>query len=85
MRLCIVGCGQVADWHWRWLKAIDDIDDVVLVDTDRSQAEGLARLVGFTGRKTTICPIAAAAAAGVDLALILTPNHAHYPCAMPFV
>jgi UDP-N-acetyl-2-amino-2-deoxyglucuronate dehydrogenase len=73
LRLGIVGCGAIADWHARALKAATRTTVTACIDVDRARAERLAGKTGGTAGSS----IADATDIGVDALAVLVPHHLH--------
>lgn len=73
LRLGIVGCGAIAEWHATALKSATRTQVTACVDTNGDRA---ATLAGLTGGVP--CPdIARALDVGVDALAIMVPHHLH--------
>lgn len=73
LRLGIVGCGAIANWHAKALRAASRTTITACVDVDLGRATALADKTGAT----PVTSIADAVAVGVDALAILVPHHLH--------
>ncbi len=73
-RLCIVGCGRVAEHHLRGCLASGTAEVVALVDPVESRARELAQNYGL---RPLISPDLNKVLGSVDGAIIAAPNHLH--------
>jgi predicted dehydrogenase len=80
LRVAIVGCGAIAEWHWNALRAAATRTRVTAcVDPDAARAEALATKTGARPFRS----LADALAAGVaDAVAIMVPHHLHEPLAL---
>ncbi len=74
-RLALVGGGFIADVHLQVLRAVPDVEVVVVCDPQRERAERLAKKHGVS--RTAASIEAAAAATGIDAVHVLVPPHLH--------
>ena len=73
LRLGLVGCGAIAQWHARALQSTKRTTVTACVDVSTERADHLAELTGGTACST----ITEALAIGVDALAILVPHHLH--------
>lgn len=73
LRLGIVGCGAIAEWHAKAMKGATRTRVTACVDVSPERADRLAELTG--GRPCS--SIAEAAEVGVDALALLVPHHLH--------
>lgn len=79
VRLAIVGCGAIAEWHATAMAvAAPRVRVTACVDPDVGRADALAQRTGGTA----CASLAEALAIGVDAAAILVPHHLHEPIAL---
>lgn len=88
MKICVIGCGQVASWHFgRWVKHynIGDITGAHFVDKKPGFAKNFAsRWERRTnGNEATFGT--EVTTDGIDFALVTSPNGLHYVHASPFI
>ena len=74
LKVAIVGAGFIADFHLAILAGVPGVEIAVLVDTDRSRAEALARRFRVPRVATSIDELAGS---GVDVAHLLVPPDLH--------
>jgi predicted dehydrogenase len=81
IKVCIVGCGQVANWRLDEIKMQQGFEISAVVDPVTARAWGLAEKLGRRTQILTELP----SPTGYDLAIIQTPNGSHRACAQPFI
>src|SRR5262245_20783218 len=75
LRVAIVGCGAIAEWHWNAIRAAAPRTRVTAcVDPDGSRAAALAAKTGGTAYASLTEALAADAA---DAVAIMVPHHLH--------
>ncbi len=84
MKLCIVGCGQVLEYHSGYL-GFNKLESVHFVDTDMSKAAAFARQYAKKTQTYAFDDVTAVHGMPFDLVLVLTPNNSHYKVAKPFI
>ncbi len=79
LRLAIVGCGAIADWHVNAIDAaLERTDIVACVDPNPDRAAAFATRTGGAACSS----IADAIAIGIDAVAIMVPHHLHEPLAL---
>jgi predicted dehydrogenase len=78
LRIAVVGCGYWGSKHVRVLQGMDDVDEVVLVDSTESRLLSLARNYKTAPCSTALRP----ALPGVDAVVVATPPSSHVPVAL---
>ena len=78
LKLAIVGCGAMADWHLDALPAARRTTVVACIDTDRDRADLLARRTGGVAGTT----LDDALAAGADAVALVVPHDTHEALAL---
>lgn len=79
--VCLVGCGQVAQWRVETIAIQQGFRIAALVDPDPSQGWALAERHGRKAKILTELDDPGA----YGLAIIMTPNGLHRKCAEPFI
>jgi predicted dehydrogenase len=80
VRLALVGCGAIAEWHWSAIRAAASrLRVTACVDPSAERAAALAEQTGGTPYPSLAAAVAAKAA---DAAAILVPHHLHEPLAL---
>jgi predicted dehydrogenase len=80
VRLALVGCGAIAEWHWNAIRAAAPRARVTAcVDPSADRAAALAETTGGAPFPSLAAAVAANAA---DAAAILVPHHLHEPLAL---
>lgn len=75
LRLGIVGCGAIAEWHATAVQKATRTRVTACVDPDAGRAAHLAALTGGTA----CADLADALAVGVDAVAVMVPHHLHEP------
>ena len=78
LRIAVVGCGYWGSKHVRVLQAIDDVEEVVLVDSTESRLLSLARSYKTAPCSTALRPVLP----GVDAVVVATPPSTHVTVAL---
>src|SRR5712691_2654924 len=78
LRIAVVGCGYWGSKHGRVLQGMDDVDEVVLVDSMESRLLNLARSYKTAPCSTTLHPVLP----DVDAVVVATPPSSHVAVAM---
>src|SRR5689334_23330397 len=78
LRIAITGCGYWGSKHVRVLQGIDDVDEVVLVDSSETRLMNLARSYKTAPCSTALRPVLA----GVDAVVVATPPSTHLTVAL---
>jgi predicted dehydrogenase len=78
LRIAVVGCGYWGSKHVRVLHAMDDVAEVVVVDSCADRARKLARSYKSASWHTALAP----ALAEVDAVVVATPPSTHVPVAL---
>ena len=80
MRLALVGCGAIAEWHWNAIRAAAPrVRVTACVDPSADRAAALAEKTGGTPFPSLAAAVVAKAA---DATAILVPHHLHEPIAL---
>jgi predicted dehydrogenase len=80
LRLALVGCGAIAEWHWNAIRAAAPrVRVTACVDPSADRAAALAEKTGGAPFPSLGAAVAAKAA---DAAAILVPHHMHEPLAL---
>jgi len=79
LRVAIVGCGAIAEWHWNALRSATRIRVTACVDPDAARAAAFAANSGGAPFHS-LCEALAANVA--DAVAILVPHHLHEPLAL---
>lgn len=79
VRLALVGCGAISDWHVMGLRDLPEIEIAAAIDVDPAKAEALAQRTGATPFPSLEAGLEADAFDAVDLML---PHHLHEPLAI---
>jgi UDP-N-acetyl-2-amino-2-deoxyglucuronate dehydrogenase len=80
VRLAIVGCGAIAEWHWKAIKAaVSRTRVTACVDPDPARAAAMAEKTGGTPYPSLDDALAEDVA---DAVAILVPHHLHEPLAL---
>jgi predicted dehydrogenase len=80
MRVAVIGVGYLGKHHARILSALDGVELVAVVDTNRDRAEAIA-----AANRTRACFDASELAGLVDAVTIAVPTAIHHDIAMPFL
>jgi predicted dehydrogenase len=79
LRLALVGCGAIAEWHWNAIRAAASRTRVTAcIDPSAERAAALAARTGGTAFASLTATVTARAA---DAVAILVPHHLHEPLA----
>ena len=78
LRIAIVGCGYWGSKHVRLLQGIDDVDEVVLVDSSETRLMNLAKSYKTAPCSTALRPVLG----GVDAVVVATPPSTHLTVAL---
>jgi len=78
LRIAVVGCGYWGSKHVRVLQAIDEVEEVVLVDSTESRLLSLARSYRTAPCSTALRPVLP----GVDAVIVATPPSSHVAVAL---
>lgn len=78
LRIAVAGCGYWGSKHVRVLQAIDEVEEVVLVDSTESRLLSLARSYKTAPCSTALHPVLP----GVDAVVVATPPSTHVPVAL---
>jgi predicted dehydrogenase len=78
LRIAIVGCGYWGSKHVRVLQGIDDVDEVVLVDSSETRLMNLAKSYKTAPCSTALRPVLG----GVDAVVVATPPSTHLTVAL---
>ena len=78
LRIAVVGCGYWGSKHVRVLQAIDEVEEVVLVDSTESRLLSLARSYRTAPCSTALRPVLP----GVDAVIVATPPSTHVAVAL---
>jgi predicted dehydrogenase len=79
VRVAIVGCGAIADWHVTAIGAAAPRTRITAcVDPDLERAQAFAARTGGVACSS----LAEAVAVGIDAAAVMVPHHLHEPLAM---
>src|SRR5690242_8255239 len=80
LRIAIVGCGAIAEWHWRALQAAATRTRVAAcIDVDDARAAAMAAKTGGMPYRALA---AALAHEDVDAVAIMVPHRLHEPLAI---
>jgi hypothetical protein len=80
VRVALVGCGAIAEWHWNAIRAAAPrVRVTACVDPSADRAAALAEKTGGAPFPSLAAAVAAKAA---DAAAILVPHHLHEPLAL---
>ena len=74
LRLGMVGCGAIAQWHKTAIDAVDSVEISAAIDVDTERAEAMAKA---TGARPFSCLEDAVAADGCDAVLLMLPHDLH--------
>ena len=74
LRLGMVGCGAIAEWHKTAIDAVDSVTISAAIDVDGQRAEAMA---DATGARPFTTLEEAAASDACDAVLIMVPHHLH--------
>ncbi len=74
LRLALVGCGAISEWHRMNLKQVPEIEITAAVDVDRARAEAAAKKSGAAVFTSLDAALASDTFDAVDLML---PHHLH--------
>jgi predicted dehydrogenase len=78
LRIGVIGCGYWGSKHARVLSSVEDVETVVVIDSDRSKLASICRsfpsIIGFTSLDEAIDH--------VDALIIATPPSSHTPLAL---
>jgi predicted dehydrogenase len=78
LRIAVVGCGYWGSKHVRVLQAMDEVEEVVLVDSTESRLLSLARSYKTAPCSTALRPVLP----GVDAVVVATPPSTHVAVAL---
>lgn len=78
LRIAVVGCGYWGSKHVRVLNGMEDVREVVLVDSTESRLRSLARSYKTAPCSTALRPVLA----NVDAVVVATPPSCHVPVAL---
>jgi UDP-N-acetyl-2-amino-2-deoxyglucuronate dehydrogenase len=80
LRVALVGCGAIAEWHWNAIRAAAPrVRVTACVDPSTERAAAMAAKTGGAPFSSLAAAVAAKAA---DAAAILVPHHLHEPVAL---
>ncbi len=74
VKLALVGCGAISEWHRMGLESVPEIEITAAVDVDRARAEAVAEKTGATVFSSLDAALEAGDFDAVDLML---PHHLH--------
>ena len=79
LRLALVGCGAISEWHRRAIAGVPEIEITACVDVDLARAEAAAAESGASAHASLE---AALAAGGFDAVDLMLPHQLHEPLAL---
>jgi predicted dehydrogenase len=79
LRLALVGCGAISEWHRRAIARVPEIEIAACVDVDTARAEAAA---ADSGAAVHASLDEALAAGGFDAVDLMLPHHLHEPLAL---
>ncbi len=79
LKLALVGCGAIADWHEQAIREVPEVEISAAIDVDAAKAEAMAKKTGARA----FTSLAEGAASGCfDAALLMLPHHLHEAIAL---
>jgi predicted dehydrogenase len=79
LRLALIGCGAISEWHRRALRAVPEIEIAACIDRDLSRARAAASGSGAAAHASLEDALDAG---GFDAALLMLPHDLHEPVAI---